>query len=73
MTRLFTSPFTCRLLIAFALLLAPTSYALAQKADMNIADQPGYVPNASDEELPPEYQRQMVLYRTTEPPGTIIS
>ena len=59
-------------LIAFALLLTPTSYALAQKADMNIADQPGYVPNASDEELPPEYQRQMVLYRTTEPPGTII-
>ena len=35
-------------------------------------DQPGYVPDPSEEQLPPQYQRQMVLYRTTEAPGTII-
>jgi lipoprotein-anchoring transpeptidase ErfK/SrfK len=53
-----------------ALLAAPASMAMAQNADMNISDQPGYVPD--DEALPPEYQRQMVFYRTAEPPGTII-
>lgn len=37
-----------------------------------VGDQPGYVPNADEEELPPEYQKQVVFFRTTEPPGTII-
>lgn len=37
-----------------------------------IADQPGYVPNADDEELPLEYQKQVVFFRTIEPPGTIV-
>jgi lipoprotein-anchoring transpeptidase ErfK/SrfK len=35
-------------------------------------DQPGYVPSAAEEELPPEFKRTTVFYRTTEPPGTII-
>jgi lipoprotein-anchoring transpeptidase ErfK/SrfK len=39
---------------------------------MQIEDQPGYVPNPEDERLPAIYQRQVVLYRTTESPGTII-
>ena len=39
---------------------------------MKIDDQPGYVPSAESEQLDPQYQRQMVFYRTTEPPGTII-
>jgi lipoprotein-anchoring transpeptidase ErfK/SrfK len=38
---------------------------------MNIGDEPGRVPDESVQ-LPPQFQRQMVLYRTTEPPGTII-
>ena len=38
--------------------------------EMNIQDQPGYVP--SNEELPPQFQRQAVFFRTTEPPGTIV-
>ncbi|MBN9584348.1 MAG: L,D-transpeptidase [Afipia sp. 62-7] len=46
--------------------------AFAQGREMNIGDQPGYIPNEADEELPPEYKRTMVFYRTTEPPGTII-
>jgi lipoprotein-anchoring transpeptidase ErfK/SrfK len=39
---------------------------------MQIEDQPGYVPNPEDDRLPAIYQRQVVFYRTTESPGTII-
>ena len=39
---------------------------------MKADDQPGYVPSAESEQLDPQYQRQMVFYRTTEAPGTII-
>lgn len=39
---------------------------------MDIGDQPGFVPSEAEELLPPEYQRQVVYYRTTEAPGTII-
>ena len=46
--------------------------AQAQRDYTNLEDQPGFVPNEADEQLPPQFQRQMVLYRTTEPPGTII-
>ncbi|MBN9581311.1 MAG: L,D-transpeptidase [Afipia sp.] len=49
-----------------------SSYALAQGREMNIGDQPGYVPNAAEEELSPEFKRTAVFYRTSEPPGTII-
>jgi len=62
--------FTCIQVVILALLVASPSSVFAQSSEMNIGDQPGYVPD--DEALPPEYQRQMVLYRTTEPPGTII-
>ncbi len=39
---------------------------------MEIDDQPGYIPQPQEEELPLQFQRQVVPYRTTEPPGTII-
>jgi lipoprotein-anchoring transpeptidase ErfK/SrfK len=39
---------------------------------MRIDDQPGYVPDPEAERLPAMYQRQLVFYRTTEAPGTII-
>ncbi len=43
------------------------------RADVNmIADEPGRVASAAEEELPPEYQKQIVLFRTTEKPGTIV-
>jgi len=35
-------------------------------------DQPGYVPNTSEEQLDPKFQKTVVFYRTNEPPGTII-
>lgn len=37
---------------------------------LKIDDQPGYVPE--DERLPAALQRQMVFFRTTEAPGTVI-
>jgi lipoprotein-anchoring transpeptidase ErfK/SrfK len=42
---------------------------LAQQPD--VGDQPGLIADDSVQ-LEPQYQRQMVLYRTTEAPGTII-
>ena len=51
----------------------PTVIEAPTAADeMKVDDQPGYVPSAESEQLDPQYQRQMVFYRTTEPPGTII-
>src|ERR1700730_8335002 len=37
-----------------------------------IEEQPGLVPDPSDEQLPEIYQRQVVFYRTAESAGTII-
>jgi lipoprotein-anchoring transpeptidase ErfK/SrfK len=45
---------------------APTS------ATVEIEDQPGFIPDPSDEQLPAIYQRQAVYYRTAEAAGTII-
>jgi lipoprotein-anchoring transpeptidase ErfK/SrfK len=48
------------------------SHALAQREQMSIGDQPGLVPDPADEQLPPQFQRQVVFYRSSEAPGTII-
>ena len=58
-------------LLAVMFIVLPTSKGFSQNEDMNIGDEPGRVPDESVQ-LPPQFQRQMVLYRTTEPPGTII-
>lgn len=50
-------------------LMFSASQSFAQQPD--VGDQPGLLPDDSVQ-LSPEYQRQMVLYRTTEAPGTII-
>jgi lipoprotein-anchoring transpeptidase ErfK/SrfK len=68
---------TFRLLFCLQLLLAavalmPVSPAAAQRVDMSIGDQPGLVPDAAEEELPAEFRRQVVFFRSTEVPGTII-
>jgi lipoprotein-anchoring transpeptidase ErfK/SrfK len=62
----------CFLLLLSAIFSLPISHALAQRVDMSIGDEPGVVPNAADEQLPLQFRRQVVLYRSTEPPGTII-
>jgi lipoprotein-anchoring transpeptidase ErfK/SrfK len=58
-------------LVVMSLLAVPQAFAQGREM-MNLADQPGYVPNEADEELPPEYKRTAVFYRTTEAPGTIV-
>ena len=60
-----------RLSIAIVLmaLFAPNAFA---QANQNGDDQPGLIANADDERLDPKWQRTVVFYRTTEPPGTII-
>lgn len=43
------------------------------RPDQNMApDQPGYVATSDEEQLPAEFQRQLVFFRTTEPPGSIV-
>src|SRR5262245_21259044 len=58
------------IVVLLASLVIPVSPVWAQRPDMG--DQPGYIPNAAEEVLPSQFQRQVVLYRTTEAPGTII-
>src|ERR1700692_2804302 len=55
--------------IASVGLILPTSQSFAQQNDPG--DQPGLIADDSVE-LDPEFRRTMVLYRTTEAPGTII-
>src|SRR6202142_529921 len=55
--------------MAAAGLMISDSNSFAQQADPG--DQPGLVADDSYE-LDPEWQKQMVYFRTTEPPGTII-
>ena len=64
--------FFCFQIVLLASLAVPMSPAFAQREDMSIGDQPGYIPNAADEELPLQFRRQTVFYRSTEAPGTII-
>src|SRR5580704_10379449 len=60
----------CIGIILCAWLAMPMSQALAQRPD--IGDQPGHIPDAADEDLPAPLRRQLVFYRSTEAPGTII-
>ena len=60
----------CLSAIVLASLAAATPQALAQSRD--VGDQPGYVPDAADENLPPQFQRQAVFFRSSEQPGTIV-
>src|ERR1700680_2581774 len=57
------------MMMAAAGLMLSVSHSLAQQPD--VGDQPGLLPDDSVE-LDPEYRKQMVFYRTTEAPGTII-
>jgi lipoprotein-anchoring transpeptidase ErfK/SrfK len=49
--------------------LAGASVSLFAQSD---EERPGYVPNEQEERLPAELRRQMVFFRTTEGPGTIV-
>src|SRR5450755_3975587 len=63
--------------IVLALLAMPMSQAFAQRntfqsLQADKGDQPGVIPDAADEELSPEFARQMVFFRSNEEPGTIV-
>ena len=65
--------FSFRIQIVLLVFLAvPVSHAFAQRVDMSIGDEPGVIPDAADEQLPPQFRRQVVFYRSAEAPGTII-
>ena len=72
---------TARLLLTGAILggfalisaSAQTSNWSGPRPEQNMTgDQPGYVPKEDEEELPAEFQKQAVFFRTTEAPGTIV-
>ena len=60
--------FCIQIALLTSLVMPPPALAQRQQGD----DQPGYIPNPEDEQVDPKFQRTMVLYRTTEAPGTII-
>ncbi len=62
----------CLQVVALALFTMPAAHAAGQHQDMSIGDQPGLVPDEADEALSPELQRQMVYFRSSEVPGTIV-
>ena len=56
-------------LVMVASLTAPSAFA---QQNRNGDDQPGFVPNPDDEQLDPKWQKTVVFFRSTEPPGTIV-
>ena len=60
------------IVVATAIAVFIGGQAEAQSSrELDIDDQPGGVPGASEERLPTAFQRQAVYYRTSEPAGTI--
>ena len=58
--------------LVFAALAAPAHAQSRPAEQLDVLDEPGHVPTADEEQLPPQYQRQAVFFRTHEPPGTIV-
>ncbi|MCL2715288.1 MAG: L,D-transpeptidase [Alphaproteobacteria bacterium] len=70
-------------LVALAAVICGLVFGLTQAPAQNqgwvprpernlIDDDPGYMPSKDEDRLPPQLQRQMVYFRTTEPEGTIV-
>jgi lipoprotein-anchoring transpeptidase ErfK/SrfK len=60
------------LVILFASQAAPLRQIFAQTQPLDLGDQPGYMPNPAVEQLAADLQRQLVFFRSNEPPGTIV-
>ena len=60
--------------IVFALALSATSLQAQVRPQQELAidEQPGREPTQGEEDLGGALQRQMVFFRTTEPPGTVV-
>ena len=50
----------------------PTDQAVPGNDEAAVGDQPGDVPSPDQEQLDPQFQRQLVYYRTSAAPGTIV-
>jgi lipoprotein-anchoring transpeptidase ErfK/SrfK len=57
---------------ALAWVAAPPANAQSHRTELSIEEQPGYVPSTDEEAVDPTFQRQLVFFRTTEQPGTVI-
>jgi lipoprotein-anchoring transpeptidase ErfK/SrfK len=58
----------CAAIAAVTFMFASVASAQAPRDE----DRPGYVPTPAEEQLPPQFQRQVVFFRTAEAPGTIV-
>jgi lipoprotein-anchoring transpeptidase ErfK/SrfK len=58
--------------VLVACLVAPVAQASSPREGAAVGDQPGYIPDPSEEQLPPQLQRQVVFFRSNEAPGTVI-
>jgi lipoprotein-anchoring transpeptidase ErfK/SrfK len=60
------------LLILIAALAAPAQAHAQQRNELPADERPGYEPAPEEERVDPGFQKQVVFFRTTEPPGTIV-
>lgn len=58
--------------VAFALFAQQAMAQHRALEQLDVLDEPGKVPTAEEEQLPPQFQRQLVFFRSTEAPGTVI-
>lgn len=60
------------LLLALIMAAVFTAPLNASQQELQVLEQPGYVPTPEEELLPAEYRPQPVYFRSNEPPGTIV-
>jgi lipoprotein-anchoring transpeptidase ErfK/SrfK len=58
--------------IAASAALFGAVFAMAAQVDMNVGEQPGYVPTPEENQLSGAFERQEVFFRSSEAPGTIL-
>ena len=63
--------------LALGLVAIPAKVAEAQfppwfAPRQDVGDQPGHIPDPAEDQASPQFQRQLVYYRSSEAPGTIV-
>lgn len=61
----FAAALTC-------LMALPTETFAKQRKELNVQEEPGYIPTKAEEKLPAKWRPQPVFFRTNEKPGTIV-
>jgi lipoprotein-anchoring transpeptidase ErfK/SrfK len=72
--RVFAPLSALAFVLASAVSISPAQTVISAPAevDMKIDDQPGVEPTPDQEQLSGPWEKQIVYYRTSEPPGTVI-